>query len=167
MLGYKNRSFEYASLINSGVLVFFMLIFDQEVYFSRFSRISDGHPYPFYPEVPPPPPGNGYIAVTVTECEHHFTVLSVVTAATALSVATTVTALSVVTAVTLVCTVVLQRCHCHRCYRVVNLHRWHTNVALRAHPILFLTRNNYRPTCTPIWTVLTPFLIVFHVNTSI
>ena len=29
----KNRSFEYASLINSGVLVFFRLIFDQEVYF--------------------------------------------------------------------------------------------------------------------------------------
>ena len=33
MLGYKNRSFEYASLINSGLLVFFRLIFDQEIYF--------------------------------------------------------------------------------------------------------------------------------------
>ena len=33
MLGYKNRSFEYASLINSGLLVFFRLNFDQEVYF--------------------------------------------------------------------------------------------------------------------------------------
>ena len=32
MLGYKNRHFEYASLINSGLLVFFKLIFDQEVY---------------------------------------------------------------------------------------------------------------------------------------
>ena len=33
LLGYKNRSFEYASLINSGLLVFSRLIFDQEVYF--------------------------------------------------------------------------------------------------------------------------------------
>ena len=33
LLGYKNRSFEYASLINSGLLVFFRGIFDQEVYF--------------------------------------------------------------------------------------------------------------------------------------
>ena len=33
LLGYKNRSFEYASLINSGLLVFFRLNFDQEVYF--------------------------------------------------------------------------------------------------------------------------------------
>ena len=33
LLGYKNSSFEYASLINSGLLVFFRLIFDQEVYF--------------------------------------------------------------------------------------------------------------------------------------
>ena len=33
LLEYKNRSFEYASLINSGLLVFFRLIFDQEVYF--------------------------------------------------------------------------------------------------------------------------------------
>ena len=33
MFGYKNRYFEYASLINSGLLVFFKLIFDQEVYF--------------------------------------------------------------------------------------------------------------------------------------
>ena len=33
MLGYKNRYFEYASTINSGLLVFFRLIFDQEVYF--------------------------------------------------------------------------------------------------------------------------------------
>ena len=24
-----------------------------------FSRISDVHPQPFYPEVPPPPPGEG------------------------------------------------------------------------------------------------------------
>ena len=24
-----------------------------------FSRISDGHPYPFYPEVPPPPRASG------------------------------------------------------------------------------------------------------------
>ena len=29
----QNRSFEYASLINSSLLVFFRLIFDQEVYF--------------------------------------------------------------------------------------------------------------------------------------
>ena len=58
-------SFEYASLINSGLLVFFRLIFDQEVYFrvrkfyglvflGWFSRISDGRPHPFYPAVPPP-----------------------------------------------------------------------------------------------------------------
>ena len=33
LLGYKNRSFEYASLINSALLVFSRLIFDQEVYF--------------------------------------------------------------------------------------------------------------------------------------
>ena len=33
LLGYKNRYFEYASSINSGLLVFFRLIFDQEVYF--------------------------------------------------------------------------------------------------------------------------------------
>ena len=31
-VGYKNKYFEYASLINSGLLVFFRLIFDQEVY---------------------------------------------------------------------------------------------------------------------------------------
>ena len=65
MLGYKNSSFAYASLINSGLFVFFRLIFDQEVYIlgcanfmawyflGLFSRISDGHSYPFYPEVPP------------------------------------------------------------------------------------------------------------------
>ena len=29
LLGYKNRYFEYASLINSGLLVFFKLSFDQ------------------------------------------------------------------------------------------------------------------------------------------
>ena len=63
LIGYKNRSFKYASLINSGLLVFFRFIFDQKVYFrvrnfhglvflGQFSRISDGHPYPFYPEVP-------------------------------------------------------------------------------------------------------------------
>ena len=33
LLGYKNRSFEYASLINSGLLVFFRLIFHQEICF--------------------------------------------------------------------------------------------------------------------------------------
>ena len=33
LLGYKKRSFEYAALINSGLLLFFRLIFDQEVYF--------------------------------------------------------------------------------------------------------------------------------------
>ena len=33
LLGYKNRSFEYASLINSILVVFFRLIFDQEVYY--------------------------------------------------------------------------------------------------------------------------------------
>ena len=33
LLGYKNRYFEFVSLINSGLLVFFRLIFDQEVYF--------------------------------------------------------------------------------------------------------------------------------------
>ena len=35
LLGYKNSSFEYASssLINSGLFVFFRLIFDQVVYF--------------------------------------------------------------------------------------------------------------------------------------
>ena len=33
LLGYKNSSFEYASLINSVLLLFFRLIFDQEVYF--------------------------------------------------------------------------------------------------------------------------------------
>ena len=32
-VGYKNSSFEYVSLINSDLLVFFWLIFDQEVYF--------------------------------------------------------------------------------------------------------------------------------------
>ena len=32
-LGYKNISLEYASLINSELLVFFRFIFDQEVYF--------------------------------------------------------------------------------------------------------------------------------------
>ena len=32
-LGYKNSSFEYASLINSVLLVFFKYIFDQEIYF--------------------------------------------------------------------------------------------------------------------------------------
>ena len=48
MLGYKNRSFEYSSLINS---------------LGYFSRISDGHPYPFYPEVPPPPPPPGLCVI--------------------------------------------------------------------------------------------------------
>ena len=33
LLGYKNSSFECASFINSCLLVFFRLIFDQEVYF--------------------------------------------------------------------------------------------------------------------------------------
>ena len=33
LLGYKNSSFEYASLINSRLLVFVRLSFDQEVYF--------------------------------------------------------------------------------------------------------------------------------------
>ena len=33
LLGYKNSCFEYASLINSGLLVSFRLIFDQEVHF--------------------------------------------------------------------------------------------------------------------------------------
>ena len=33
LLGYKNRFFEYASLKNSGVLVFFRLIFDHKIYF--------------------------------------------------------------------------------------------------------------------------------------
>ena len=32
LLGYKSRYFEYAPLINPGLLVFFRLIFDQEVY---------------------------------------------------------------------------------------------------------------------------------------
>ena len=32
LLGYKNSSFEYASLTNSRLLVFFRLIFDQDAY---------------------------------------------------------------------------------------------------------------------------------------
>ena len=59
------RSFEWASLIHSGLLLFFRLIFDQGVcfrvckfslalYFLGYvSGIYDGHPYTFYPRVPP------------------------------------------------------------------------------------------------------------------
>ena len=51
--------------------------------------------------------------------------------------ATVVTPLSVVTDVTLVCTVMLQCCHCHRCYAVVSLHSWHINVVVIAVTVLY------------------------------
>ena len=68
MLGYKKfelswvlRSFEYASLINSDLLVSFSFFirdrgyvlgcgnFHGLVFFGVLFRISDGYPYPFYP----------------------------------------------------------------------------------------------------------------------